>query len=206
MRRTKIVATLGPATDSEEAMEAIIRSGVDVVRLNFSHGDADDHRLRLQRLRTTAARVGRCVGVLGDLQGPKIRIERFRDGKVRLEEGAAFALDADLARDAGDVTQVGLTYKALPEDVQPEDVLLLDDGRIVLRVTTVDAARIETRVVVGGELSDNKGINRQGVGCRPPPSRTRIARIFVWPPSWRWIIWRFPSRARRRICTWPAAC
>ncbi|MBS3800288.1 MAG: pyruvate kinase [Thioalkalivibrio sp.] len=168
MRRTKIVATLGPATESEEAIEAIIRSGVDVVRLNFSHGDAEDHRLRLQRLRTAANRVGRCVGVLGDLQGPKIRIDRFRDGTIRLEEGAAFALDADLARDAGDATQVGLTYKALPEDVQPEDVLLLDDGRIVLRVTAVNGARIETRVVVGGELSDNKGINRQGGGLSAP--------------------------------------
>ncbi|WP_017942863.1 MULTISPECIES: pyruvate kinase [unclassified Thioalkalivibrio] len=168
MRRTKIVATLGPATDSDEAMEAIIRAGVDVVRLNFSHGDPDDHRQRLARLRAASARAGRCVGVLGDLQGPKIRIDRFQQGKVHLEEGAPFALDAELDRDAGDVTQVGLTYKELPADVVPGDILLLDDGRIVLKVTAVKGSRIETAVEVGGELSNNKGINRQGGGLSAP--------------------------------------
>ncbi|WP_018871795.1 pyruvate kinase [Thioalkalivibrio sp. ALJ16] len=168
MRRTKIVATLGPATDTDEGMEAIIRAGVDVVRLNFSHGDPDDHRQRLARLRAAAGRVGRCVGVLGDLQGPKIRIDRFQQGKVHLEEGAPFALDAELDRDAGDQTQVGLTYKELPADVHPEDILLLDDGRIVLKVTAVNGSRIETTVEVGGELSNNKGINRQGGGLSAP--------------------------------------
>ncbi|WP_017925127.1 pyruvate kinase [Thioalkalivibrio sp. HL-Eb18] len=168
MRRTKIVATLGPATDTDEAMEAIIRAGVDVVRLNFSHGDPDDHRARLARLRAAADRAGRCVGVLGDLQGPKIRIDRFREGRVQLQEGASFALDGDLDRDAGDGTQVGLTYKELPQDVRPDDILLLDDGRIVLKVTAVNGARIETTVVVGGELSNNKGINRQGGGLSAP--------------------------------------
>ncbi|MGM0553047.1 MAG: pyruvate kinase [Pseudomonadota bacterium] len=168
MRRTKIVATLGPATDSDEAMEGIIRAGVDVVRLNFSHGDHDDHRQRLARLRAASERAGRCVGVLGDLQGPKIRIERFRDGKVYLEEGTAFALDADLGRDAGDATQVGLTYTDLPRDVQVDDILLLDDGRIVLKVSAVSGGRIETTVMVGGELSNNKGINRQGGGLSAP--------------------------------------
>ncbi|MFO7953411.1 pyruvate kinase [Thioalkalivibrio sp.] len=168
MRRTKIVATLGPATDSDEAMEAIIRAGVDVVRLNFSHGDPDDHRQRLARLRAASARTGRCVGVLGDLQGPKIRIDRFQQGKVHLEEGASFALDAELDRDAGDATQVGLTYKELPADVVPDDTLLLDDGRIVLSVTGVSGSRIETTVMVGGELSNNKGINRQGGGLSAP--------------------------------------
>ncbi|WP_019023318.1 MULTISPECIES: pyruvate kinase [unclassified Thioalkalivibrio] len=168
MRRTKIVATLGPATDTDEAMEAIIRAGVDVVRLNFSHGDPDDHRARLARLRAAADRAGRCVGVLGDLQGPKIRIDRFREGRVQLQEGASFALDGDLDRDAGDGTQVGLTYKELPQDVRPDDILLLDDGRIVLKVAAVNGARIETTVVVGGELSNNKGINRQGGGLSAP--------------------------------------
>jgi len=168
MRRTKIVATLGPATDSDEALDAIIRAGVDVVRLNFSHGDPDDHRQRLARLRAAADRVGRVVAVLGDLQGPKIRIERFRDGRVYLEEGAPFALDAELDRDAGDQTQVGLTYTDLPRDVQPDDILLLDDGRIVLKVTAVNGTRVETTVVVGGELSNNKGINRQGGGLSAP--------------------------------------
>ncbi|ADC72877.1 pyruvate kinase [Thioalkalivibrio sp. K90mix] len=168
MRRTKIVATLGPATDTDEAMEVIIRAGVDVVRLNFSHGDPDDHRARLARLRAAADRAGRCVGVLGDLQGPKIRIDRFREGRVQLQEGASFALDGDLDRDAGDGTQVGLTYKELPQDVRPDDILLLDDGRIVLKVIAVNGARIETTVVVGGELSNNKGINRQGGGLSAP--------------------------------------
>ncbi|WP_018862626.1 MULTISPECIES: pyruvate kinase [unclassified Thioalkalivibrio] len=168
MRRTKIVATLGPATDTDEAMEAIIRAGVDVVRLNFSHGDPDDHRARLKRLRAAADRAGRCVGVLGDLQGPKIRIDRFSEGRVHLQEGASFALDADLDRDAGDATQVGLTYKELPQDVRPDDILLLDDGRIVLKVGAVNGGRIETTVVVGGELSNNKGINRQGGGLSAP--------------------------------------
>ncbi|AKJ96138.1 MULTISPECIES: pyruvate kinase [Thioalkalivibrio] len=168
MRRTKIVATLGPATDSDEAMEAIIRAGVDVVRLNFSHGDPDDHRQRLARLRAASERAGRCVGVLGDLQGPKIRIDRFQQGKVQLEEGAPFALDAELDRDAGDATQVGLTYKDLPDDVRTDDILLLDDGRIVLKVTAVNGSRIETTVEVGGELSNNKGINRQGGGLSAP--------------------------------------
>ncbi len=168
MRRTKIVATLGPATDSDAAMEAIVRAGVDVVRLNFSHGDPDDHRQRLARLRAASERAGRCVGVLGDLQGPKIRIDRFQQGKVHLEEGASFALDAELDRDAGDATQVGLTYKELPADVVPDDILLLDDGRIVLKVTGVSGSRIETTVEVGGELSNNKGINRQGGGLSAP--------------------------------------
>ncbi|OOC47859.1 MULTISPECIES: pyruvate kinase [Thioalkalivibrio] len=168
MRRTKIVATLGPATDSDEGMEAIIRAGVDVVRLNFSHGDPDDHRQRLARLRAASERAGRCVGVLGDLQGPKIRIDRFQQGKVQLEEGAPFALDAELDRDAGDATQVGLTYKDLPDDVRTDDILLLDDGRIVLKVTAVNGSRIETTVEVGGELSNNKGINRQGGGLSAP--------------------------------------
>ncbi|PYG03286.1 pyruvate kinase [Thioalkalivibrio sp. ALE21] len=168
MRRTKIVATLGPATDSDEAMDAIIQAGVDVVRVNFSHGDPDDHRARVQRLRAAAERAHRVVGVLGDLQGPKIRIERFANGKVHLEEGAPFALDAGLGRDDGDDTQVGLTYTDLPKDVRPDDILLLDDGRIVLKVTAVAASRVETEVVVGGELSNNKGINRQGGGLSAP--------------------------------------
>jgi pyruvate kinase len=168
MRRTKIVATLGPATDSEQALEKLIRAGVDVIRVNFSHGDPDSHRQRVRRLREIADRVGRCVGVLGDLQGPKIRIARFRDGKVDLNEGDAFALDAGLATDAGDQTQVGLTYTDLPGDVHAGDVLLLDDGRLVLRVDAVEGLRIETTVVVGGTLSDNKGINRQGGGLSAP--------------------------------------
>jgi len=168
MRRTKIVATLGPATDSDQALEKLVRAGVDVVRVNFSHGDPDSHRSRVRRIREASERVGRCVGVLGDLQGPKIRTARFRDGQIELHEGATFALDASLAADAGDPTQVGLTYPELPGDVHPDDLLLLDDGRIVLRVVEVKGPRIETLVVVGGALSNNKGINRQGGGLSAP--------------------------------------
>ena len=168
IRRTKIVATLGPATDSERALEKLVRAGVDVVRINFSHGDPASHRERVRLVREIAGRTGRCVGVLGDLQGPKIRIARFRDGPVELSEGDAFALDAALAHDAGDRTQVGLTYADLPQDVSAGDVLLLDDGRLVLQVEAVRDQRIETTVVVGGTLSNNKGINRQGGGLSAP--------------------------------------
>ena len=163
-RRTKIVATLGPATDPPEVMEAVIRAGVDVARLNFSHGDAGDHKRRVQRLRAACAKVGKDVGILGDLQGPKIRIEKFSGGKVTLREGHAFILDAELPDDAGTVKSVGISYKALPQDVKPDDLLVLGDGEISLRVEQVQGARILCRVENGGELSDHKGINRQGGG------------------------------------------
>ncbi|TVP85154.1 MAG: pyruvate kinase [Thioalkalivibrio sp.] len=168
MRRTKIVATLGPATDSERALEQLVQAGVDVVRINFSHGDPASHRKRVGRIREIAARTGRCVGVLGDLQGPKIRIARFREGPVELNEGDAFALDANLGNDAGDRTQVGLTYPDLPRDVRAGDTLLLDDGRLVLKVEAVRDQRIESTVLVGGMLSNNKGINRMGGGLSAP--------------------------------------
>lgn len=167
-RRTKIVATLGPATDSAQALDRLFSAGVDVVRLNFSHGDPDSHRARMERVRAAAQRAGRCIGVLGDLQGPKIRTARFRDGQIELSEGDAFVLDAELAADAGDRNHVGITYPDLPKDVRPDDVLLLDDGRVVLRVTGVESTRILTRVVAGGVLSNNKGINRQGGGLSAP--------------------------------------
>ncbi|AOU96850.1 pyruvate kinase [Acidihalobacter yilgarnensis] len=164
MRRTKIVATMGPATDQPGMIAAIVRAGVDVVRLNFSHGSPESHRERAEMIRAEAARQGRYVGVLGDLQGPKIRIDRFAEGKVNLIDGAHFILDGALGRDDGTQDRVGLTYKTLPDDVVTGDVLLLDDGRIVLEVERVDGTEIHTRVVVGGELSNNKGINRQGGG------------------------------------------
>ncbi|MGH8378196.1 MAG: pyruvate kinase [Gammaproteobacteria bacterium] len=163
-RRTKIVATLGPATDTLEVMQAIIRAGVDVVRLNFSHGEAADHRRRLQLVREAAAKAGKDVGVLGDLQGPKIRIEKFRDGRATLKDGQRFVLDARLADNAGTEEAVGLTYKALPQDVKAGDILVLGDGEISLRVVEVQGARIVCSVENGGELSDHKGINRQGGG------------------------------------------
>jgi pyruvate kinase len=163
-RRTKIVATLGPATNTPETLDALIEAGVDVVRLNFSHGDAQEHLALAETVRNRARAYGHQVGVLADLQGPKIRISRFKTDKIVLEEGAQFVLDADLASDAGDEQQVGVDYKALPQDVNRGDTLLLDDGRVVLWVKDVDGRRIICRVDVGGELSNNKGINRQGGG------------------------------------------
>src|ERR671919_137153 len=141
-RRTKIVATLGPATDNPRVLEAIIRAGVDVARLNFSHGAAADHVQRAQQVRELAAVQDRDVGVLADLQGPKIRIDRFSGGAVELEEGERFTLDAELPADAGTAEAVGIAYKALPQDVTVGDTLLLDDGRIVLAVEEVVGPRI----------------------------------------------------------------
>jgi len=164
LRRTKIVATLGPATDEPKCLDRLIQAGVDVVRLNFSHGLPEEHIQRAELVRNRARAHGRQVGVLVDLQGPKIRIERFASSPVHLEEGASFALDANCAPDAGDETRVGITFKPLPHDVSRGDTLLLDDGRIVLWVEDVVGPRIECRVVQGGDLCDSKGINRQGGG------------------------------------------
>lgn len=164
MRRTKIVATMGPATDTPKDVEAIVAAGVDVVRMNFSHGNPDEHRHRAKMVREAANKVGRTVGILGDLQGPKIRIERFAEGVIELAEGDAFVLDADLERNGGNQERVGLTYKTLVEDVESDDILLLDDGRIVLKVDAIEGNEIHTTVVNGGKLSNNKGINRQGGG------------------------------------------
>jgi pyruvate kinase len=168
IRRTKIVATLGPASEEVDALEAMVAAGVDVVRMNFSHGSHDEHRERVRRVREIAGRRGRNVGVLGDLQGPKIRIERFADDEVTLVEGRAFVLDTALERDAGNATRVGVSYKALPDDVAQGDVLLIDDGRLELRVEAVEGTEVRTRVEVGGRLSNNKGINRQGGGLSAP--------------------------------------
>ena len=163
-RRTKIVATLGPATDTLETMQAVLRAGVDVVRLNFSHGEPAEHQRRVQLVRESSAAVGKDVGILGDLQGPKIRIEKFRTRKVTLKEGQRFTLDAGLPDDDGDESQVGLTYKDLPKDVKTGDLLVLGDGEISMRVVEVIGPRITCIVENGGELSDHKGINRQGGG------------------------------------------
>tara|TARA_R110002111_G_scaffold77334_2_gene122782 strand:- start:8333 stop:9772 length:1440 start_codon:yes stop_codon:yes gene_type:complete len=163
-RRTKIVATLGPATDSPPVLEALIRAGVDVVRLNFSHGHADEHRARAKLVHQLALKVGRHVGILADLQGPKIRIAKFKEGKVTLVDGERFTIDMDLAPEDGDVACVGCIYKPLATDVVVGHCLLLDDGRLVLQVEKIDGHKIVCRVLVGGELSDNKGINLQGGG------------------------------------------
>ena len=168
LRRTKIVATVGPATDDIAVLTDMMRAGLDVVRLNASHGTVEDRRRRLAMVREAAQRANRCVGVLLDLGGPKIRIESFRDKKVTLQEGQAFALDTALDPKAGTIEQVGCAYKDLPKDVTAGDTLLLADGQIVLGVEKVAGTRIETRVRVGGELSDRKGLNRQGGGISAP--------------------------------------
>ena len=166
IRRTKIVATLGPASGDAKVLARMIDAGLDVVRLNFSYGTPDEHRKRVEMVRLLARRAGRAIGVLVDLQGPKIRIGRFKDGRITLRAGDKFMLDADCV--SGDQHCVGLDYKNLPNDVRPGDTLLLDDGRIVLGVTSVRGARISCVVEVGGVLSNHKGINRKGGGLTAP--------------------------------------
>jgi pyruvate kinase len=166
-RATKIVATLGPASSTPEVLERMIRAGVDVVRLNFSHGKAQDHIDRATMVREVAQRAGKEVAIMADLQGPKIRVGRFADGKVVLEPGAGFVLDA-ARTEPGDIHAVGLDYKSLPRDVKPGDTLLLNDGLIVLVVNKVIGDAVHTIVKVGGELSNNKGINKQGGGLTAP--------------------------------------
>jgi len=163
-KRTKIVATLGPATDKKSVLSAMIAAGLDVVRLNFSHGKAEEHIRRAHLVRECAEEAGREIAIMADLQGPKIRIARFKLAKVFLKEGAQFILDADLPKEAGDEKSVGIDYKNLPEDVQRDDLLLLDDGRLVFKVVNVQKNKIICKVIVGGELSNNKGINRKGGG------------------------------------------
>lgn len=164
IRQTKIVASLGPATDDPAVMRKMIQRGLDVVRINFSHGDAKEHTGRVEQVRKIAKEQGRTVAILGDLQGPKIRVERFKNYSVELYDGDEFTLDGDLGKHDGDQHAVGLTYKALAKDVNKDDVLVLDDGNIVLKVQKIKESRIKTKVLVGGTLSDNKGINLQGGG------------------------------------------
>lgn len=165
-RATKIVATLGPACSDPRVLSRMLAAGVDVVRLNFSHGSASDHIEHARNVRSTARELGREIAIMADLQGPKIRVGRFKDGRVTLQPGASFVLDAE--RETGDETGVGLDYKELPRDVVPGAILLLDDGLIRLCVQSVDGPRITTRVEIGGVLSNSKGINRLGGGLTAP--------------------------------------
>jgi len=165
-RNTKIVATLGPACSDPAVLQRMLAAGVDVVRLNFSHGLAADHVERARLVRDCAKTLGREVAVMADLQGPKIRVGKFAEGKVDLVTGQKFILDAEC--ELGDNTRVGLDYKELPQDVSAGAVLLLNDGLIRLKVVSVDGPRINTEVVVGGKLSNNKGINRMGGGLTAP--------------------------------------
>ncbi|GIX22977.1 MAG: pyruvate kinase [Caldimonas manganoxidans] len=166
-RATKIVATLGPASSTPEILERMIRAGVDVVRLNFSHGTAQDHIERAALVREAAQRAGKEVAIMADLQGPKIRVGKFEGGKTLLEAGQTFILDASWS-ELGNNERVGLDYKELPRDVKPGDTLLLNDGLIVLNVERVVGDAVHTRVKIGGELSNNKGINKQGGGLTAP--------------------------------------
>jgi len=167
-RRTKIVATLGPATDEKGVLDDMIQAGMDVVRLNFSYGDPDDHIKRAEAVRNCAHAHGHQVGVFADLQGPNIRITGFQDSRVVLEKGEPFILDARQDPQAGTRERVGLNYKGLSGDLSRGDTLLIDDGRLVLWVEDVIGPEIRCRVVVGGELSGHKGINRQGGGLSAP--------------------------------------
>ena len=204
-RNTKIVATLGPACSDPAVLHRMLAAGVDVVRLNFSHGTAYDHVGRARMVREVAHKLGREVAIMADLQGPKIRVGKFADGKVTLEAGATFVLDAEC--ELGDATRVGLDYKELPRDVARGAVLLLDDGLIRLDVESVDGPRIVTRVVVGGTLSNNKGINRMGGGLTAPALTAKdmddvktAARRSTPTTS------PFRSRRTRKTCTWRASC
>jgi pyruvate kinase len=166
-RATKIVATLGPASSEPVILEQMIRAGVNVVRLNFSHGKAQDHIDRARMVRGAAQRAGREVASMAALQGPKIRVGKFAEGKVFLEPGQKFVLDAKRT-EPGDINAVGLDYKSLPQEVKAGDVLLLNDGLIVITVDAVVGDQVHTTVKLGGELSNNKGINKQGGGLTAP--------------------------------------
>ncbi len=165
-RTTKIVATLGPATSDRATLDRMLRAGVDVVRVNFSHGTAEDHLRRVELVREVSREAGLTVGIMADLQGPKIRIGKFKDGRITLESGDPFVLDATCP--LGDQERVGLDYKELPQDVKAGDVLLLDDGRIIFDVVRVAGEAVHCVVRHGGVLSNNKGINRLGGGLTAP--------------------------------------
>lgn len=168
LRRTKIIATLGPATDDPVMLEQIIHEGVDIVRLNFSHDTHEHHQKRIAVVLEAAKKQDRVIGILADLQGPKIRVSSFKNNKVDLKVGNTFTLDAALEPDAGDENAVGIDYKELPGDVDTGDILLLDDGRLKLVVQSVKGSKIICQVEVGGELSNHKGINRLGGGLSAP--------------------------------------
>ncbi|MBA8794299.1 pyruvate kinase [Friedmanniella endophytica] len=178
MRRAKIVCTLGPASSAPERLIELVNAGMNVARLNMSHGDYSDHETNLQNVRAAAHAVGRPVGVLADLQGPKIRLGRFAEDKVNLEVGASFTITVDDC--AGDVTRCSTTFKGLPGDVHPGDTILIDDGRIALRATEVSATDVTTTVVVGGPVSNNKGINLPGVAVSVPAMSDKDSADLRW--------------------------
>lgn len=164
LRRTKIVATLGPATDRPDELDAMMKAGLDVARINFSHGKAEDHAKRVEQVRESASRHNRIVAIMADLQGPKIRVGRFVDGRITLNKGDEFTIDCTIADDAGNQQAVSSSYEDLHKDVAVNDILMLDDGNIILRVVEVSGTAVRTVVRVGGELSNNKGLNKRGGG------------------------------------------
>lgn len=168
LRRTKIVATLGPATDRDNNLEKIISAGVNVVRLNFSHGSSEDHIRRAKEVREISTKLNKHIAILGDLQGPKIRVASFKDEKVYLGLGHTFTIDSDWPKHAGTPEIVGTDYQQLPQDVKVNDLLLLDDGNIQLQVTQINGNKVVTTVTVAGPLSNNKGINKKGGGLSAP--------------------------------------
>ncbi len=164
LRRTKIVVTLGPSLDDRDMLTRVMKAGADVFRANFSHGTPETHEQRITAVRDIAKEIGKTVAILVDLQGPKIRVARFKNKKITLAEGQTFILDPDLGDDEGTEKSVSLDYKDLPNDVSANDTLLLDDGRLVFQVERIEGHKIICKVIVGGELSNNKGINRLGGG------------------------------------------
>lgn len=164
MRRTKIVATVGPATDKSGMLEKMLYAGVDLFRVNYSHQSHADHERRVKEIRKVSASLDIEVGIICDLQGPKIRIEKFAGGKIMLEEGDSFTIDANMDADDGNNDQVGVTYKALAEDVKVGDKLLVDDGKLVFKIKEITGRQVKCEVLLGGELSNSKGINLQGGG------------------------------------------
>lgn len=177
-RRSKIVCTLGPATSSPERIRDLIAAGMDVARFNLSHGSHELHKEIYDRVREAADELGRGVGLLADLQGPKIRLGKFAEGPVRLAFGDVFTITTEAV--PGDREQVSTTYLGLANDVRPGDTILIDDGRVVLEVTAVDGPRVITRVVVGGMVSDNKGINLPGVNVSAPTLTDKDENDLRW--------------------------
>jgi pyruvate kinase len=178
MRRAKIVATLGPATSSPEQIRALVDAGMDVARLNLSHGNHEDHRQAYLAVRESSDASGKGVGILIDLQGPKIRLGSFAAGPVHLEPGADFIVTTEDV--AGDATMVSTTHDGLPDDVTPGDLVLVDDGRIELRVTKVEGSRVHTTVVEGGLVSDHKGFNLPGVPVSVPAMSDKDVEDLRW--------------------------
>ncbi len=208
---TKIVATLGPATSDPALLEQLISHKVSVVRLNFSHGTAQDHVERAAMVREAARKTGREVAIMADLQGPKIRVGKFAEGKVLLVPGARFVLDG-ARTELGDVDAVGLDYKELPRDVKAGDRLLLNDGLIVLTVDAVKGEAVHTTVRLGGELSNNKGINKEGGGLTAPALTAKDMEDIRTAMSFQadYVAVSFPKNATdmemaRQLCTVAAA-